>query len=177
METKSLIIIFISSLLLLFIFRKVVNRVNREYKHWSLNSVVDKIHGVSTEKGNKLKPKKFKYEERTRQIFENLLQADFPKVRPDFMINNKTGKRLELDGFNEKLKLAFEYQGHQHYSFNPYFHKTQQDFENQAYRDKLKKEICDSYGITLIEVPYSVEYDDLEDYIKMKLYEKGLYDL
>ena len=92
------------------------------------------------------------------------------------MKNKKSGKNLELDGYNKSLNLAFEYQGAQHYNFTPYFHKTQEHFADQVYRDQLKKEICEQQGITLIVIPYNVPYEDLRDYIELKLSEVG-YDI
>ena len=50
-------------------------------------------------------------EERCRRIFEDILGEKFPNVRPSWLLNKKTGYRLELDGYCPKLKLAFEYDG------------------------------------------------------------------
>lgn len=172
MDTKTLIIIFLSSLILLFIFHKFVNSYIKSYKPWTVNSILNKLDVEEKPTKSRIKGK---YEKKCRDIFESLFDTDFPKIRPDFIVNTKTGKRLELDGYNEKLKLAFEYQGQQHYNFSPYFHKTQEDFTNQVYRDKIKKEACDKKGITLIEIPYNIEYNDLEDYIKMKLFDEGFF--
>lgn len=170
MEFKYLILIFVCVLILFYLFHNTINNYIKAYKPWTVNSIVKQIdHSTSSPK------KVYKNETRCREIFENLFKTDFPKVRPSFIVNDKTGKKLELDGYNDKLKLAFEYQGQQHYNFSPYFHKSQEDFTNQVYRDKLKKELCEKNNITLIEIPYSIEYKDLEDYIKMKLYEQGFY--
>ena len=50
-----------------------------------------------------------------RFICEQLVGKEFPKKRPDFLIPRSKRRPLELDGFCESLKLAFEYQGEQHY--------------------------------------------------------------
>ena len=76
---------------------------------------------------------------------------------------------MEIDGFNDELKLGFEYQGVQHYKHTPYFHKDIQDFNKQVYRDNLKQEILEKNGIQVIYVPYSVEFDDLEEFVKKSL--------
>jgi len=105
-----------------------------------------------------------KHEQRCRVILENLFRAPFPSIRPDFL-RNKTGKNLELDGYNEQLGIAFEYQGIQHRTFTPRFHKSREDFKKQKERDAFKKKICEQRGIRLLEIPDTVPYDDLEMYI------------
>ena len=71
--------------------------------------------------------------------------------------------------YNEELKLALEYDGIQHYEYVPRFHKNINSLEKQQERDKFKDEKCKLNGITLIRVPYTVKYEDLESYIKKKL--------
>jgi len=57
----------------------------------------------------------------------------------------------------------------QHYKHTPYFHRDIQDFNKQVYRDNLKKEILEKHGIKIIYVPYSVDLDELRDWIKIEL--------
>jgi hypothetical protein len=72
---------------------------------------------------------------------------------------------MELDGYNEELALAFEYQGIQHYEYNTHFHKNFEDFEQRVKDDLLKRELCKIKGVTLIEIPYTIDYDKMIDYI------------
>jgi len=58
---------------------------------------------------------------------------------------------MELDMFVPDLSLAFEYQGQQHYADNEYFTGFTDAVQK---RDKTKKELCDSVGITLVNIPY-----------------------
>ena len=58
---------------------------------------------------------KFISEEKCRAVFEQLTGLKFPKLRPDWLRNPKTGYTLELDGYCEEIAIAFEYQGKQHY--------------------------------------------------------------
>ena len=54
-------------------------------------------------------------------------------------INPITGKKLELDGYNEEHKFAFEFQGRHHFEENVFKSSNLQDIQ---YKDKIKKENC-----------------------------------
>ena len=67
------------------------------------------------------------------------------------MNNEVTGGsyNLEIDCYNHELRLGVEYDGAQHYKYNPYFHKNKEAFYNQKYRDKLKEYMCKENNIVL----------------------------
>ena len=75
-----------------------------------------------------------------RGIFEATFGAKFPKSKPAWLAEG-TGRKLELDGYNEALALAFEYQGRHHAK-----HKT------VIATDALKRAACRAHGVRLIEV-------------------------
>jgi hypothetical protein len=105
---------------------------------------------------------KSKGEIRCKEIFEKIFQLPFKSVRPDWLKNPKTLKNLELDGYCEQLKLAFEYSGQQHYLPSPHL-QTQEEFINLKQRDCFKASRCLERGVLLIIVPYTVI--DIEKYI------------
>lgn len=105
-----------------------------------------------------------------RRVLESLFNLPFDKARPDFLNNPVTGgNNLELDCYNERLKLAVEYDGEQHAKFIPFFHKNKETFYNQKYRDYMKIQMCKDNGITLIKVPHTVKVEDIEKYLIKKL--------
>jgi len=87
-------------------------------------------------------------------ILNSLIQRN---IRPDFLRNPETGKNMEIDCFNEEYAVAVEYNGIQHYKFPSVFYKSEKDFNDQIYRDKLKMKLCNENNIYLIVVPYWVD--------------------
>lgn len=118
---------------------------------------------------------KSKGEIECKRVVEKLFSKGFIKIRPDFLRNPVTGgiKNLELDCYNDEMKLAIEYNGEQHYKYIPYFHKNNEAFLNQKYRDFMKNTLCEKHGITLIEVPYTINIQDIETYLIEELKQKG----
>jgi len=114
-----------------------------------------------------------KTENKCRSIIEKIFNRPFPSVRPNFLRNPETGKNLELDCYNENLGIAIEYNGVQHYKYSPYFHKSKKDFYSQVHRDDWKRKICKEKNIKLIEIPYWVTENNLENFILNELKKKG----
>jgi hypothetical protein len=113
-------------------------------------------------------------ETRVRNFLEKYFRQPFPKSRPGFLVNPVTGSQfnLELDCYNEALRLAVEYNGAQHYQYIPYFHRNKEAFYNQKYRDEMKRTRCREMGIVLIEVPHT-EDKRLEDFLAAQLRAHG----
>lgn len=121
-----------------------------------------------------VKQKNGKHESRCREILEQIYGREFPSVRPAFLVNPKTGRRLELDCYNEELKLALEYDGEQHAKYNKFFHPNGPgQFADQVKRDFVKDKIVKQRGISLVRVPHYIRYDDLLRYITNRLKELG----
>lgn len=103
------------------------------------------------------------------QLF-NIIRKIFPKetlirhYRPNWL------EHLELDIFIPELKIAFEYQGQQHY----YPIKTwggEKAFIELQKRDKFKKELCMKNLIRLIEINYTEPLT--EEFVKWKIENKN----
>lgn len=122
----------------------------------------------------KKRPRINKSENFCRSVVEKMFNQPFPSVRPDWLNNSETGKNLELDMYNDKLKLAVERDGEAHYKYIPFFHKSVEDFEKQKDRDRVKDELCKKIGITLIRVPYHIKKDKLKEFIIGECEKKGV---
>ena len=108
-------------------------------------------------------------EEITRRIMNILFNQEFKKFKSDWL------KNLELDGYCEELQLAFEYDGAQHFKFVKHFHRTKDGFKNQLGLDKLKNELCEKNNVTLIRIPYSIEFKNIKNFIIEKCNEFEIY--
>ena len=65
---------------------------------------------------------KFSREEKVRRICEQVFYPlKFPSIRPEWLINHKTQKRMEIDLYNHNLNLAIEVMGAQHYQYVKHF--------------------------------------------------------
>jgi hypothetical protein len=103
-------------------------------------------------------PKISKGEDIVGEVFQDIMQKEIKRnIRPDFLRNPETGKALELDCYDEEYKIAVEYNGIQHYKYPSAFHKSEQQFYDQLYRDRLKKKLCEEEGVYLIPIPYWVD--------------------
>ena len=131
----------------------------------------DKSSSSSFSHSGQSPKKESRGEAECRRVLQKYLQKPFPNRRPDFLRNPVTGGNynLELDCYDENLRLAVEYNGAQHYKYIPYFHKNKEAFLNQKYRDELKRHLCKENKITLIEVPNTINVNNIESYLLGKL--------
>ena len=90
-----------------------------------------------------------------RAYLEAIFDKPFPYVSSVALPWLRTGPRhrLQLDGYCEKLKLAFEHQGEQHYRRVEYFHRDASAFTNQRARDRAKQRLCKRFGVKLLAIP------------------------
>lgn len=82
----------------------------------------------------------------SQQFMEYVFGHRFEKKRPVWLTFE--GKRLELDGYSEELKIAFEYDGDQHFRNNTRL-SVRVPLDERVRLDKAKDSICKSYGVKL----------------------------
>jgi hypothetical protein len=111
----------------------------------------------------------YKLENEFREFIEKYTGIDFPSTRPDWLRNPETKRCLQLDGYNKEKKIAFEYQGKQHYDFcytNGYSESVLKGIQK---RDFFKKEICSKRNVQLIVIPYWIPKNQWESYVQSSL--------
>jgi hypothetical protein len=95
----------------------------------------------------------------------------FNKIRPNWLRCSYSNSPLELDMYNEELKIAVEFNGEQHYKFVPWFHQKEDNFIKQQIRDTEKIDKCREIGVNLIIVPFTcTNFKDVETCIREQLF-------
>lgn len=85
-----------------------------------------------------------------KAFFEQIFKRKFAKEKPNWLVN-ENNNRLELDGYNKDLNLAFEYHGRQHRERVELF-QTQKEFNNRKKTDLLKSKLCKKNGVKLVVI-------------------------
>lgn len=108
----------------------------------------------------------------TRQIIQEITKKTFVKFKPLWLLNIQ-GNQMEIDMYNDELKLGIEYDGKQHDSLT-YYSKTQDKLNHRMEDDQLKRKLCRLNGVTLICIPHTYNTRELiEQFILAKLQEFG----
>nr|MBC8200362.1 hypothetical protein [Candidatus Desulfaltia bathyphila] len=94
-----------------------------------------------------------------RLILEQIFRSSFPKSYPPWLKSDE-GSQLELDGFCEDLEIAFEHQGVQHLFPKGMYSKS---FERRITLDEKKRELCNLYGVRLIEIEQAGEKKEFSE--------------
>ena len=97
-----------------------------------------------------------------KSAIESKTRFEFAKARPLWLENPETGHLLELDMYDEKNRIAIEYDGPQHYEYPNPFHKTQAEFHELQQRDADKTSICRMHGVRLIRVRASTLEEEID---------------
>jgi len=108
-----------------------------------------------------------------REIMKEIFNKDFNKYR-DITLKNKNNRSLELDCYNEELKINIEYDGEQHFRFVNGLHKNMERFKNGQENDLIKDQWCKDNNILQIRVSYKYDTkEEIENYIKDQLTKYG----
>ncbi len=99
-----------------------------------------------------------------RHFIEEITGYSFPKCRPKWLINS-LGNQMELDGFSSRLSIAFEHNGLHHYKKLSHFQRREESLERRKKDDELKVSLCRKNKVSLIVIPYTVQQEELVDYI------------
>jgi len=163
-------------LIIVFLIIFILYILNYDKKPFAFVGLDDDKNGfaqtiMKNDKYNKLV--KYKCEEICRTTLQDYYKLSFKKARPGWLVNPQTGKCLELDCYNDTLKIACEYNGEQHYVFPNRWFKYKWEFNKQLERDLLKQQICKTQGVLLITVPYTIPNNEIPTFIINYLKQNG----
>lgn len=111
----------------------------------------------------------------TEHIARSAFQENFPG---EMFTKNYDAVGMELDGYSENMRLAFEYDGIQHRKRVEHFQRAEGAFEAQQARDAEKDDRCEDADITLIRIPDTgiVPIPKIRGFVRAKIIELG-YDV
>lgn len=105
-------------------------------------------------------------EELCRTAFNQIFKCKFKRIRPSWLINSR-GNKMELDGFNETLNIAFEYNGKQHFKDIKYFTAGRKNYlENRKKDDQEKIKLCRENNVYLFIFNYNDDVFKIGNLIK-----------
>lgn len=105
-------------------------------------------------------------ENEVRAIVEKVTGLKFPKAGPTVV---PWLHGLHLDGYNRRHKLAFEYQGPQHYELTNFGGSadTRDRLAKRKRDDSRKRVQCWRHGVKLVSIPYYIK--DVTGYVSRRL--------
>ena len=105
-------------------------------------------------------------EEICRTTFEQIFKTRFDFGYPPWLKSSK-GYQMQLDGYSKKYKIAFEYQGMQHYKITHYS-KSSEYLSSRKKDDKIKRVLCKKNKILLFIITYKNNLENLPKIIESK---------
>ena len=150
-----------------FIMSAVLNALEISERPRPRDAISEIRVGVAKTIRSRSKRVKYSREEKVRRICEQIFfPLKFPTIRPEWLINHKTGKRMEIDLYNSFLNLAIEVQGEQHSRHISHF-QTYEQWVAMKERDILKAAILRQKKIRLVYVPSIKKLPDelLEEFL------------
>lgn len=99
----------------------------------------------------------------TEMGIEFITQKTFDDLRSD------KNNLLRFDFFLPKYNTCIEYQGIQHYRFDGFYNKTQEDFLLRQKYDNMKEEYCQKNNINLIIINYKDYYNLNKEILKERI--------
>lgn len=104
-----------------------------------------------------------KTERLVKFVVESTLGVPFEKSYPAFLRSEKDAP-LEIDLYSEKLNLAIEVQGVQHFQ-QISGRQTEEEFRNLQKNDHIKRVEIPKHGIHRLEFVYTLKPDQYQDYL------------
>jgi hypothetical protein len=132
---------------------------------------LSRIGGSSLRIKNLDKHPRSRSEAQVISYLEELTSKKFPTVYPSWLMWR--GSILELDGYNDDLKIGLEFSGPLHIKWYPNKEEYTSYFQ-RIVRDKVKRNICKKNGVYLIVVDSTLPTIHWRNYVKSRLFDVGV---
>ena len=97
-------------------------------------------------------------------------KLEFTKQKPAFLENMEYDAFCIFEHEGKIYKIAYEYDGIQHFFHIPYFHKTVEEFEGQRARDVKKNQISIKQEVQLTRIRYDeVTPETMREFVRTSL--------
>ena len=155
--------------------RRYIKRSRVQLERSAYNDILNS--GTKYMKYQGIKERSSFSEELMRVYMRYVFNAPFDKAIPSWLKGMSIkGGNLELDGYNERLKIAFECDGPDHYDinyimekYNLVFDEALERLETQRENDRIKDDECAKRGITLIRLKLAdTSFDQFQTFIEGK---------
>lgn len=101
-------------------------------------------------------------EQYIRDLFFHMYGVPFQRTKNLPWLVNKSGNRMELDGYNADLSIAFEHNGQQHYEMDGHFTTHPNQLKRRMADDAEKVRLCRENGVALVVIPFSVPLKEIQ---------------
>lgn len=128
----------------------------------------------------KVPPQRSKKEAKMQYLLNSILpEAEYIDNGYYSWLLSPKNAPMQVDRLYPRLKIGFEFNGRQHYEYNPYMHQTEEAFQYLQKCDRLKKKLLKQLGYKLIVIKYDkkitkgylvrrLEEEALMEYLKKK---------
>lgn len=87
----------------------------------------------------------------------------------DWLKDPNSDYNVGVHYYCDKYKLAIHSMTDDRYEYNPELHASHEQFQKFQKNDELRRQICKERGICLVEVPYYLTNDEVENLLRITL--------
>ncbi len=129
------------------------------------------FNGGAARLKNLAKHPRTKSEQFVVSIFEKITGKSFPTVHLPWL--KWKGRPMELDGYNDELKVAVEFSGPLHTRYYP-DKESYESYQERVAKDREKLRLCRKNDVHLIVIDMTIPQRHMYNYIHSRLWDIGI---
>jgi transposase len=159
---------------------KVKIRCDKEHESWVMTRSF--MHSIKQYCGTCRVDCQYKSQKICQEIAESVFGKKFDTERRFPWFLSELGNPRKVDMYFEFSEpradgtkgIAIEYNGEQHYRFVEFFHRTMEAFLDYKQGDMDERRLFKDHGIFLLEIPYTVSFKVMRDFIIRACTRRGI---